>query len=112
MTRSALVTTTPLTFSGGAAWLVCSAGAPGAAGKAGGAAESQPAAAGGLGGLTGTVLDTIFGGGADARRGSRRGRESLAEAVAKSAGRAIASTAGRQITNAILRGVLGSLTRR
>jgi len=83
-----------------------------AAGKAGGTAESEPAAAGGLGGLTGTVLDTVFGGGADARRGSRRGRESLAEAVAKSAGRAIASTAGRQITNAILRGVLGSLTRR
>ena len=34
------------------------------------------------------------------------------EIVVKSVARSMASTAGRQITNAILRGVLGGLTRR
>ena len=45
-----------------------------------------------------------------ARTGGPRS-QTIGEAMAKSAARSIASTAGRQITNAILRGVLGSLKR-
>jgi DNA helicase HerA-like ATPase len=71
-----------------------------AAGRPAPTAQPAPAPAGGLGGEIGAA---IFG---DGRR------MGLAEAMAKSVVRAAGSQVGRQITNALIRGVLGSLTRR
>jgi len=58
------------------------------------------------GGVLGTVLGSVFG------SGRTSGRMSTTEAVVRSAARSMASTAGRVIANALLRGVLGGLTRR
>ena len=63
------------------------------------------------GGLLGTVLGSVFGPGTTAS-GRRSTRMSTTEVVVKSVARSMASTAGRQIANALLRGVLGGLTRR
>lgn len=60
-----------------------------------------PAAGGGLGGLLGDIL--IGGGGR---------RQSLGEAVLKSAMRSAGSQVGRQVGTAIVRGVLGSILKR
>jgi hypothetical protein len=73
--------------------------------KIGGGARSMPAqqpAAQGGGGL----LEAILG------AGGGRGRQSVAEAVMKSAARSMSSTVGRQVGNALVRGILGGLLRR
>ena len=72
------------------------AGAPGPAGKATG---SPPAASGG-----GGWMDSITGSIGDLMTGSGR-KDSMVEAMAKSAARTMGSTVGREI----IRGVLGSL---
>jgi uncharacterized protein len=64
----------------------------------------------GGGGLLGSILGSVLGGGQ--AKGRSSGRMTTTEIVVKSVARSMASTAGRQITNAILRGVLGGLTRR
>jgi hypothetical protein len=66
---------------------------------------------GGIGGMLGGMLGSIFGSSAPGPRGGRP-RQTVGEAIVKSAARSMASTAGRQIGNAILRGVLGSILKR
>jgi uncharacterized protein len=74
-------------------------------------AESAAAEQGGSGGgILGSVLGSVFG--SDASGGRRSTRMSTTEVVVRSVARSMASTAGRQIANALLRGVLGGLTRR
>jgi len=75
------------------------AGAAGSAGAAGGAAGAPADAGGGLGGVFKDVLGGVL-------QGSGR-KDSVIEAVAKSAARSIGSTLGREI----IRGVLGSIMR-
>ncbi len=58
-------------------------------------------------GVLGGILSTV-GGLASTRTGGPRS-QTVGEAIIKSAARSAASTAGRQITNALVRGVLGSL---
>ena len=58
----------------------------------------------------GGFLDSIFGGSSRKRR-SRRS-DSVGEAIVKSAARTITTRVTRKLTDAIIRGVLGSLTRR
>ena len=74
------------------------------------AAKPEEADAGG-GGLLGSVLGSVFGTGTTPT-GRRSTRMSTTEVVVKSVARSMATTAGRQIANALLRGVLGGLTRR
>ena len=72
------------------------------------AAGEAPASGGGFfDGVLGGILSTV-GGIASTRVGGPRS-QTLGEAVIKSAARSAASTAGRQITQALVRGVLGSL---
>ncbi|NLH81416.1 MAG: DUF853 domain-containing protein [Phyllobacteriaceae bacterium] len=73
---------------------------------------SNPAPSGGgfLDGVLGGILSTV-GGVASMRTGGPRS-QTIIEAAAKSAVRSAASTAGREITNALVRGVLGSLLKR
>ncbi len=54
----------------------------------------------------GGLLESILG------AGGGRGRQSVAEAVMKSAARSMSSTVGRQVGNALVRGILGGLLRR
>jgi DNA helicase HerA-like ATPase len=61
----------------------------------------QPAAPAG-----GGLLEAILG------AGGGRGRQTVAEAVLKSAARSMSSTVGRQVGNALVRGILGGLLRR
>jgi DNA helicase HerA-like ATPase len=65
--------------------------------------QAPPVAAadGGLGGLLGGILS-----------GGGGGRQSVAEAMVKSAMRSVGSNVGRQVSNAIVRGVLGSILKR
>lgn len=63
------------------------------------------------GGLLGGVLGGILGESAPRGRGASN-RMPMGEAIVRTVARSMASTAGRQITNAIIRGVLGGLTRR
>lgn len=93
---------------------------------AGAGGEANPSSAGGPatatpsgGGILGGVLEGLFGTGSAPQGGSRsrgtqggRRADSFAESVAKSAARAMASSAGRQLGTAILRGVLGGLSKR
>lgn len=62
------------------------------------------------GGLLGDIMGSIFGNGTSSGRSSSR--MSTTEAAVKSMARSMASTAGRQIANALIRGVLGGLTRK
>ncbi len=78
-----------------------------AARQAEGAAKQESE---GGGGLLGSILGSVLGGGQ--AKGRSSGRMTTTEIVVMSVARSMASTAGRQITNAILRGVLGGLTRR
>ena len=73
---------------------------------------NPPASSGGgfFDGILGGILSSV-GGVASMKTGGPRS-QSLGEAVIKSAARSAASTAGRQITNALVRGVLGSLLKR
>ena len=72
--------------------------------------EAAKQESGGGGGILDSILGSVLGGGST--RGRSSGRMTTTEIVVKSVARSMASTAGRQITNAILRGVLGGLTRR
>ena len=69
----------------------------------------NPAPTGGgfFDGVLGGILSTV-GGVASMKTGGPRS-QTLGEAIVKSAARSAASAAGRQITNALVRGVLGSL---
>ena len=69
-------------------------------------------ASGGLGGLLGAVLGQVTGGGAQkpAGRGGRQ-RLSTTEIAIRSAATSMARTVGTQVGRAILRNVLGSITR-
>ena len=67
---------------------------------------------GGLGGLLGSLLGSAVGGGAQpAGRGGRRPPKSLTEQVITNAATSMARTVGTQVGRAILRNVLGSITR-
>jgi hypothetical protein len=83
--------------------------APAPAGTAPGA--GQPASGGGFfDGMLGGILSTV-GGIASTPMGGPRS-QTFGEAIVKSAARSAASAAGRQISNALVRGVLGSLFKR
>jgi DNA helicase HerA-like ATPase len=71
-----------------------------------GAAEEAPSS----GGILGNVLGGIFGGGSSGT--TKRGRMTTTEVVVKQVARSVASQVGTQIGRALIRGVLGSLTRR
>jgi uncharacterized protein len=80
------------------------------------AAPESAGSEGGLGGMLGGVFGSIFG--TPAReapakgRGGRRPPQSLAEQVVANAARSMARSVGREVGNAILRNVLGGLTKR
>jgi DNA helicase HerA-like ATPase len=87
-------------------------------GKAATAAPADAPAQGG-GGIFGDLLGSIFGRPAPQAGPAERGRprsgyqrDSFGEAVAKSVARTATSTITRQVANAIVRGVLGGLTKR
>jgi hypothetical protein len=60
-----------------------------------------------LGGIFGSVFGTPAKG-----KGGRRPPQSLAEQVVSNAARSMARSVGREVGNAILRNVLGGLTKR
>jgi DNA helicase HerA-like ATPase len=69
----------------------------------------------GSGSILDSVLGSVLGGAAGQPRtpsGRRSTRMTTTEVVVRTVARSMASTAGRQIANAILRGVLGGLSRR
>jgi DNA helicase HerA-like ATPase len=68
-------------------------------------------ASGSGGGLLDDIMGSVFGSGTNTK-GRASNRMSTTEAAVKSMARSMASTAGRQIANALLRGVLGGLTRK
>ncbi len=76
-----------------------------AAGKGGGAADSAPAngSGGGFGDMLSNAMGGLFGGSGIARR-----KDTVVEAMVKSAARTVGSTVGREI----IRGVLGSLLKK
>jgi uncharacterized protein len=67
----------------------------------------QASGAGGLGGL----LESVLGGAQTSGKGKGRQRMSMTEVVVRSAVTSVARTVGTQVGRAILRGVLGSITR-
>ncbi|WP_375456728.1 helicase HerA-like domain-containing protein, partial [uncultured Methylobacterium sp.] len=74
-------------------------------------AEAAQASGGGLGGLLGGLIGSVFGAPAPQGKG-RRPPKSLAEEVVGNAARSMARSVGTQVGNAILRNVLGGLTKR
>ena len=60
----------------------------------------------------GGFLDSIFGGRSSSKRRRSRRSDTVTEAVTKSIARSVASTVGRKIANAVIRGILGSMSRR
>jgi uncharacterized protein len=74
-------------------------------------APEEGASEGGLGGMLGGVFGSVFGTPAKAK-GGRRPPQSLAEQVIGNAARSMARSVGREVGNAILRNVLGGLTKR
>ncbi len=79
------------------------------------AAPEAEASAGGLGGMLGGVFGSVFGTPATTPtkgRGGKRPPQSLAEQVVSNAARSMARSVGREVGNAILRNVLGGLTKR
>ncbi|TXN21374.1 helicase HerA-like domain-containing protein [Methylobacterium sp. WL9] len=77
-------------------------------------AEAAHQSEGGLGGLL-SSLGGLFGGGSSAKetpKGRGRAKPSLTEQVIGNAARSMARTVGTQVGNAILRNVLGGLTKR
>ncbi|MCJ2013960.1 helicase HerA-like domain-containing protein [Methylobacterium sp. J-076] len=66
---------------------------------------------GGLSGMLGGVIGSVFGTPAP-KKGQRRAPQSLAEQVIGNAARSMARSVGREVGNAILRNVLGGLTKR
>ena len=73
-------------------------------------AEAAQASEGGLGGLLGGIMGSVFG--SPAARAGRKAPQSLAEQVVSSAARSMARSVGTQVGNAILRNVLGGLSKR
>jgi DNA helicase HerA-like ATPase len=67
----------------------------------------QASSAGGLGGL----LESVLGGAQASGKGKGRQRMTMTEVVVRSAATSVARTVGTQIGRAILRGVLGSITK-
>jgi DNA helicase HerA-like ATPase len=67
----------------------------------------QASGAGGLGGL----LESVLGGPQTSGKGKGRQRMTMTEVVVRSAATSVARTVGTQIGRAILRGVLGSITK-
>ena len=66
---------------------------------------------GGLSGILGGVFNSVFGTPAP-RKGQRRPPQSLAEQVIGNAAKSMARSVGKEVGNAILRNVLGGLTKR
>ena len=86
------------------------AGAPAAPG--GQQAPQEASAGGGILGEIGGILGGILGGGgAAAATGGKRQRMSTGEMMARSAAQSVARSVGTQLTRAILRGVLGGISR-
>jgi len=75
------------------------------------AAPEAAASEGGLGGMLGGIFGSVFGTPATGK-GARRPPQSLAEQVVSNAARSMARSVGREVGNAILRNVLGGLTKR
>lgn len=75
------------------------------------AAPEAAASEGGLGGMLGGIFGSVFGTPANGK-GGRRPPQSLAEQVVSNAARSMARSVGREVGNAILRNVLGGLTKR
>ncbi len=75
--------------------------------------QAQQADTGGMGGLGG-ILGSILLGGGSAPAGKGRGRApmSTTEVIIKNAASSVARSVGTQLGRAIMRGVLGGLTRR
>ncbi|GGC73823.1 helicase HerA-like domain-containing protein [Chelatococcus reniformis] len=72
--------------------------------------DEAPPAQSGLGGILGSVVDDLMGGGGSGK-GRRRGSQTLSERVIGNVASSAARTIGTQIGRAILRGVLGSMSR-
>jgi DNA helicase HerA-like ATPase len=72
----------------------------------------EAASSGGLGGLLESVLGGGQGSAKQTGKGKSRQRMTMTEVVVRSAATSVARTVGTQIGRAILRGVLGSITRR
>jgi uncharacterized protein len=81
--------------------------APGGTVPPTGQAPQEASASGGLGGILGSVLGSITGSGG----GGSRGRMTVTERVIANAASSAARTVGTQISKAILRGILGSLSK-
>ncbi|MCJ2007455.1 helicase HerA-like domain-containing protein [Methylobacterium sp. J-092] len=77
-------------------------------------AEAAQASEGGLGGFLGGIMGSVFGPPAakGGGKGGRKAPQSLAEQVVSNAARSMARSVGTQVGNAILRNVLGGLTKR
>ncbi len=78
-------------------------------------AEAAAQTEGGLGGMLGGWLGSVLGGGEEAPKGKGRTRRpppSLAEQVLGNAARSMARKVGTEVGNAILRNVLGGLTKK
>jgi uncharacterized protein len=75
------------------------------------AAPAGDATAGGLGGMLGGLIGSVFGT-PEKGKGGKRPPQSLAEQVVGNAARSMARSVGREVGNAILRNVLGGLTKR
>ncbi|GMA75686.1 hypothetical protein GCM10025880_21030 [Methylorubrum aminovorans] len=84
-------------------------------------AEAASQSEGGLSGMLGGLIGSIFGGGEEAPKGKgtgkgtgrgRRPPPSLAEQVLGNAARSMARKVGTEVGDAILRNVLGGLTKR
>ncbi|MFK5596097.1 helicase HerA-like domain-containing protein [Methylobacterium sp. HMF5984] len=77
-------------------------------------AEAAQASEGGLGGFLGGIMGSVFGTPAakGGGKGGRKAPQSLAEQVVSNAARSMARSVGTQVGNAILRNVLGGLTKR
>ncbi|MCZ8314092.1 helicase HerA-like C-terminal domain-containing protein [Phreatobacter sp.] len=74
------------------------------------AQQADTGGMGGLGGILGSILGT--GGGAPAGKGRGRAPMSTTEVIIKNAASSVARSVGTQLGRAIMRGVLGGLTRR
>ena len=74
--------------------------------------QAQQADTGGMGGLGGILGSILGGGSAPAGKGRGRAPMSTTEVIIKNAASSVARSVGTQLGRAIMRGVLGGLTRR
>ncbi|MCC2105332.1 MAG: DUF853 family protein, partial [Hyphomicrobiales bacterium] len=84
--------------------------ASGHAEAAGGEEQPAEASSGGILGQLGGMLGSVLGGGDSGSKGKRQ-RMSTGEMIVRSAAQSAARSIGTQVTRAILRGVLGGLSR-